>query len=161
LMSIARRESAFNSHARSPVGARGLMQMMPATAKQVAREKAFTLTDEKALLDSDVNIHLATYYVSSLLEKYNGNLIAALAGYNAGPNKVDRWLESAPVTFDQFIESIPYRETREYVKAVLAYRVIFNTLQGTEVSAVLNPDERSFAQFISSAELQAEGPITN
>lgn len=161
LMSIARRESAFNSHARSPVGARGLMQMMPATAKQVAREKAFTLTDEKALLDSDVNIHLATYYVSSLLEKYNGNLIAALAGYNAGPHKVDRWLESAPVTFDQFIESIPYRETREYVKAVLAYRVIFNTLQGTEVSAVLNPDERSFAQFISSAELQTEGPVTN
>ena len=96
-----------------------------------------------------------------MLEKYNGNLIAALAGYNAGPHKVDRWLESAPVTFDQFIESIPYRETREYVKAVLAYRVIFNTLQGTEVSAVLNPDERSFAQFISSAELQTEGPVTN
>lgn len=156
LMSIARRESAFNSHARSPVGARGLMQMMPATAKQVAKEKAFTLTGEKALLDSDVNIHLATYYVSSLLDKYNGNLIAALAGYNAGPHKVDRWLKSAPVTFDQFIESIPYRETREYVKAVLAYRVIFNTLQGTEVTAVLDLDERSFAQFISRAEVQGQ-----
>lgn len=156
LMSIARRESAFNSHARSPVGARGLMQMMPATAKQVAKEKAFTLVDDAELLNYDVNINLATYYVSSLLEKYQGNLIAALAGYNAGPNKVDRWLKSAPVTFDQFIESIPYRETREYVKAVLAYRVIFNTLEGTEAVVVLEPNERSFAQYISVAEAQGE-----
>ena len=88
----------------------------------------------------------------SLLERYQGNLIAALAGYNAGPHKVDRWLKDAPVAYDQFIESIPYRETRDYVKAVLAYRVIFSSLKGKEVTAVLDPDERVFAQQLSQAE---------
>lgn len=153
LMSIARRESAFNPHARSPVGARGLMQIMPATAKQVAREKKLTLTDVKQdLMDYRTNIPLGSYYVRTLLERYQGNLIAALAGYNAGPHKVDRWLKEAPVAFDQFIESIPYRETREYVKAVLAYRVIFSSLKGQSVSAVLDPDERVFAQLLSQSE---------
>lgn len=152
LMSIARRESAFNPHARSPVGARGLMQIMPATAKQVAREKNLVLKDvDEDLMDYRTNIPLGSYYVRSLLERYQGNLIAALAGYNAGPNKVDRWLKDAPVAFDQFIESIPYRETRDYVKAVLAYRVIFSSLKGQEVSTVLNPDERVFSQQLSQA----------
>jgi len=154
LMAIARRESAFNPHAKSPVGARGLMQMMPATARQVAKEKDVAFSDTDELLDYQVNIPLASYYVRSLVDKYQGNLIAALAGYNAGPNKVDRWLEDAPVTYDQFIESIPYRETRDYVKAILAYRVIFNSLRGQEVSAVLLPDERAFARQITQAELQ-------
>lgn len=153
LMSIARRESAFNPHAQSPVGARGLMQIMPATAKQVAREKNLALDDvEEDLMDYRTNIPLGSYYVRSLLERYQGNLIAALAGYNAGPSKVDRWLKDAPVAFDQFIESIPYRETREYVKAVLAYRVIFSSLKGQTVPAVLAPDERVFSLQLSQAE---------
>ena len=153
LMSIARRESAFNPHARSPVGARGLMQIMPATAKQVAREKNLVLNDvNDDLMDYRTNIPLGSYYVRSLLERYQGNLIAALAGYNAGPHKVDRWLKDAPVAYDQFIESIPYRETRDYVKAVLAYRVIFSSLKGKEVTAVLDPDERVFAQQLSQVE---------
>lgn len=156
LMAIARRESAFNPHARSPVGARGLMQMMPATARQVAKEKDYPLADTDALMQHDVNIPLASYYVRSLNDKYQGNLIAVLAGYNAGPHKVDRWLETAPATYDQFIESIPYRETREYVKAVLAYRVIFNQLQGQDVSAVLAPDERAFGQQLSRNSLVQE-----
>lgn len=160
LMSIARRESAFNPHARSPVGARGLMQIMPATAKQVAREKNLVLHDvNEDLMDYRTNIPLGSYYVRSLLERYQGNLIAALAGYNAGPHKVDRWLKDAPVAYDQFIESIPYRETRDYVKAVLAYRVIFSSLKGKEVTAVLDPDERVFAQQLSQAD--SATPVRN
>jgi soluble lytic murein transglycosylase len=128
LMGIARRESAFNPHATSPVGARGLMQLMPGTADHVARELGISAPSTAELFQPQVNIQLGSTYIRSMLERYRGNRIAATAAYNAGPHRVDRWLATAPREFDRFVESIPFRETRDYVQAVLAYRVIFESL---------------------------------
>ncbi|WP_239495252.1 transglycosylase SLT domain-containing protein [Salinicola halophilus] len=145
LMGIARRESAFNPAAMSPVGARGLMQLMPGTADHVARDLGISAPATAALFDPQLNIRLGSRYIQSMLERYRGNRIAATAAYNAGPGRVDRWLASAPSEFDRFVESIPFRETRDYVQAVLAYRVIFESLakQGdTQGVAMLSPTER-------------------
>jgi|AZIK01.1.fsa_nt_gi soluble lytic murein transglycosylase len=149
LMAIARRESAFNKDAVSPVGARGLMQMMPSTAKQVGNQQDIDYRHSDQLLDQAMNVQLASSYVQTLLAKYDGNVVAALAGYNAGPNRTDRWLAEFNGAYDQFIESISYRETRDYVKAVLAYRVIFERLDGDEVISVFEPSERGITQYLS------------
>ncbi|OLO08551.1 lytic murein transglycosylase [Salinicola sp. MH3R3-1] len=144
LMGIARRESAFNPLAASPVGARGLMQLMPGTADHVARELGISAPNTSELFEPQLNIRLGSTYIRSMLERYRGNRIAATAAYNAGPQRVDRWLNSAPPEFDRFVESIPFRETRDYVQAVLAYRVIFESLakQGsTQGVAMLSPAE--------------------
>lgn len=124
MMAVARRESAFFPAARSGVGALGLMQLMPATAQHVARDLGMTLAKD-SLLDPTTNMTLGTDYLSGLLKRYQGNRVLALAAYNAGPNRVTQWLRDAAVPFDVWIESIPFYETRAYVKAVLAYRVIF------------------------------------
>ncbi|MEC8918650.1 transglycosylase SLT domain-containing protein [Salinicola sp. LHM] len=145
LMGIARRESAFNPRAASPVGARGLMQLMPGTADHVARELGISAPSTAELFEPQVNIQLGSTYIRSMLERYRGNRIAATAAYNAGPYRVDRWLATAPREFDRFVESIPFRETRDYVQAVLAYRVIFESLakQGdTRGVAMLSQAER-------------------
>ena len=131
LMSIARRESAFYPKARSPVGARGLMQIMPATGKAVASSLGVSHTTAR-LFDVEHNVRLGSAYYRQLLDRFGGNRVFALAGYNAGPHRVDRWrresADTLPVT--QWIETIPYRETRNYVQAVLAYNVVFQYLLG-------------------------------
>ena len=131
LMSIARRESAFYPRARSPVGARGLMQIMPATGKAVASSMGVSHTTAQ-LFDVEHNVKLGSAYYRQLLDRFGGNRVFALAGYNAGPHRVDRWrresADTLPVT--QWIETIPYRETRNYVQAVLAYNVVFQYLLG-------------------------------
>ena len=126
LMAIARRESAFNPHARSHAGALGLMQLMPGTATDMARQSGVALKDAEAVFDPAINIDLGSRYLAGLMKRYGDNRILALAAYNAGPHRVDRWLEEAHTPFDVFIESIPFYETREYVQAVLAYRVILS-----------------------------------
>lgn len=132
LMAIARRESAFNPHARSHAGALGLMQLMPGTARDMARKAGVSLKNTEAVLDPAINIELGSRYMASLLERYGDNRILALAAYNAGPHRVDRWLDETHTPFDVFIESIPFYETREYVQAVLAYRVILSRHEGDQ-----------------------------
>ena len=149
LMSIARRESAFNPEAVSPVGALGLMQVMPATAKHLSRELDMPYPGKEGLTDASTNIRLASQYVRELSDRYHGNLIAVLAGYNAGPSRADRWLQESQGDYDQLIESISFRETRDYVKAVLAYRVIFDSLSGEETLSVLTPAERFIPENIA------------
>lgn len=145
LMGIARRESAYNPEALSPVGARGLMQLMPGTASQVSRKLGMADPGRFGVLEPSVNIRLGSAYIGEMLERYRGNRLAATAAYNAGPGRVDRWLRDAPQQFDLFVESIPFRETRRYVQAVLAYRVIFESLANdgdTRGVAMLTPAER-------------------
>ncbi len=149
LMSIARRESAFNPEAVSPVGALGLMQVMPDTARHLSRELEMPYPGKDGLTDAGTNIRLASQYVRELSDRYHGNLIAVLAGYNAGPSRADRWLQESQGDFDQLIESISFRETRDYVKAVLAYRVIFDSLSGEETLSVLTPAERFIPENIA------------
>lgn len=128
LMGIARRESAYNPHALSPAGARGLMQIMPGTATLLSRQLSISDPGPYGVLDPELNIRLGSTYISDMAERYRGNRLAAAAAYNAGPGRVDRWLRNAPEEFDLFVEAIPFRETRNYVQAVLAYRVIFESL---------------------------------
>jgi len=128
LMAITRRESAYNPNALSPAGARGLMQLMPGTASQVSRELGISDPGPYGVLDPELNIRLGSTYLRDKLKRYQGNRLAAAAAYNAGPGRVDQWLGDGVEAFDLFVESIPYRETRDYVQAVLSYRVIFESL---------------------------------
>jgi soluble lytic murein transglycosylase len=124
LLSLARRESGLYPRARSKVGARGLMQLMPATARSVAKARKEVYGGASSLYDPSTNIALgATYYVN-LLSRFEGNRVKALAAYNAGPSRVVRWTQKE-MAVDQWVDSIPFGETREYVQAVLAYLVIY------------------------------------
>ncbi|MCV6589927.1 MAG: transglycosylase SLT domain-containing protein [Marinobacterium sp.] len=125
-IAIARQESAFNSQARSRVGARGLMQLMPRTARETARKHNVRYRSVNQLLKPSTNISLGTAYLSDMLKKFDGNRVLASAAYNAGPHRVTRWMkERGNLPLDVWIESIPFNETRKYVKNVLTYRVIY------------------------------------
>lgn len=126
LFAIARQESAFSADARSRVGAMGLMQLMPGTAKDTARKIGITY-NKRDLLQPETNIQLGAGYLNQLLTRFDGNRILAAAAYNAGPNRVSKWLnnESAQLPYDVWIELIPYKETRHYVQNILAYSVIY------------------------------------
>lgn len=132
LRSIARRESAFYPYATSGVGARGLMQLMPATAKETARKEGIKYKGQRSLYQAETNIRLGSAYYARLLKQFSNNRVLATAAYNAGPHRVKRWLEQTEGKLDvmAFIESIPFTETREYVQAVLSYRVIYQVKQG-------------------------------
>lgn len=142
LMAIARRESAFFAQARSPVGARGLMQIMPATGKQVASSLGRSHSTS-ALYEVEHNVLLGSAYYRQLLDRFNGNRVFALTAYNAGPHRVERWRHRTeePVPVEVWIETIPFRETRNYVQAVLSYNVVFQHLQGNDLS-LLTPLEQ-------------------
>ena len=142
LMAIARRESAFFPQARSPVGARGLMQIMPATGKQVASSLGRKHRNSD-LYEVDHNVLLGSAYYRQLLDRFGGNRVFALTAYNAGPHRVERWRNKAgeEVPVEVWIETIPYRETRNYVKAVLSYNVVFQYMMGDTLS-LLTPEER-------------------
>jgi len=122
---VARQESAFMYDARSPVGATGLMQLMPNTAKSVSRQQRIKYS-QKRLLEPEYNIRLGSSYLQQLLKRYNGNRVLATAAYNAGPGSVNRWLRKFSGPLDIWIERIPYEETREYVQKVLTYSTIYS-----------------------------------
>ena len=126
-LGIARSESLFMRDVRSRAGAIGLMQLMPATGRQVAREINLAYAGLDTLTDPDHNIRLGTSYLGSMAARYDGNHVLATAAYNAGPHRVDRWLpQSTMVDARIWIENIPYNETRKYVRRVLAADTIFH-----------------------------------
>ncbi|EPN40795.1 lytic transglycosylase domain-containing protein, partial [Pseudomonas syringae] len=126
VFAITRQESAFMDDARSGVGASGLMQLMPATAKETARKFSIPLSSPQQVLDPDTNIQLGAAYLSSVHAQFNGNRVLASAAYNAGPGRVRQWLKGANhLAFDVWVESIPFDETRQYVQNVLSYSVIY------------------------------------
>jgi len=120
VLSLIRQESAFNTQAKSSVGARGLMQLMPATAKRLVKYRR-----KDDLYEPSLNIKAGTKYLKGLLNNYDGNMVLALSSYNAGPSKVRHWMKTIFSSTDpiHMIEEIPYRETRLYVK--LIYRNLF------------------------------------
>jgi len=126
-LGIARSESLFMRDVRSRAGAIGLMQLMPATGRQVAREIKLAYSGLDTLTDPDHNIRLGTSYLGSMAARYDGNHVLATAAYNAGPHRVDRWLpQSAVVDARVWIENIPFNETRKYVRRVMAAETIFH-----------------------------------
>ncbi len=129
---IARRESSFMPDARSSAGARGLMQIMPATAKELKGRPV----DNWYLYNAENNIELGTKYLRELLDKNKGNHVLATASYNAGPHRITKWLKYGKIMpADVWIETIPFKETRNYVKSVLAYQEIYQHKPG-QVSEV-------------------------
>ncbi len=126
LYAISRQESALYPLAQSPVGARGLMQLMPATARETASKLGVPYRNEQQLFDPAMNIRLGSAYLKRLLDVYDGNRILAAAAYNAGPGRVKRWRDqSTNKPMDVWVESIPYRETRNYVQNVLSFDLIY------------------------------------
>ncbi len=126
VFAITRQESAFMADARSHVGATGLMQLMPATAKETARRFDIPLSSHQQVLNPNTNIQLGAAYLSQIYGQFKGNRVLASAAYNAGPGRVRQWLRNAEhLPFDVWVENIPFDETRQYVQNVLTYSVIY------------------------------------
>lgn len=134
LFAVARQESAFAEDARSSAGALGLMQLMPATARQTAG-KAGLRYRQLDLLNPAFNIALGSRYLQEMLGRYEGNPALAAAAYNAGPHRVDRWLSNGldQLPMDIWIETIPFKETRHYVQNVMVFSVIYAYRNGTDI----------------------------
>jgi len=127
---LMRQESRFNTAARSHVGAGGLMQIMPDTAKLVAKNMGETY-NPAALTDPNTNLRYGTFYLSMIQKQLSQNAVLATAGYNAGPNRARRWQpEQQALAADQYTESIPLLETRDYVKHVMTNATHYGALLG-------------------------------
>lgn len=123
---VMRQESAFNSAARSHAGASGLMQLMPATAKQVAKTLRKNAPSRAALLQPEVNVELGSKYLRLMLDEYGNQQVLATAAYNAGPHRVKRWLpDNKNMPADIWVDTIPFNETRKYVRRVMAYSTVY------------------------------------
>ena len=132
---VIRRESAFMQDARSSVGAMGLMQLMPNTARQVARQLKIRYRGRNSLLVSNTNIRLGTSYLERMLNKLDSQQVLATAAYNAGPHRVEKWLpEYHNMDAIRWIETIPYTETREYVSNILAYMAIYEHRMNKQIT---------------------------
>ncbi len=135
-LGIIRQESSFDSSTVSPVGARGLMQLMPATASQVARGLKLTVSVPALVLDPNYNMRLGTAYLADQLARFDGAVVLAVAAYNAGPARVNEWIagngDPRQPTTDvlDWIETIPFGETRNYVQRVVENQVIYRAKRG-------------------------------
>ena len=133
MLAISRQESSFAADIRSSAGARGLMQVMPATAREIARNKGITYS-RKRLSDPAYNIQLGANYLRQGIDRLSGNMIFSTAAYNAGIHRASRWLkdDKDQLPLDIWIEIIPFSETRKYVKNVMAFSVIYADKLGQE-----------------------------
>ena len=127
IFGLMRSESAMDPGAISTANARGLMQVTPATARQLARNNGISYRSSKQLLEPEFNIMLGTVYLRELLDRFANNPYLVAGAYNAGPEAVERWLKERPqLDPDVWIELIPYFETRDYVPRVLAFTTIYD-----------------------------------
>jgi len=129
---LIRQESRFLLDARSAVGASGLMQLMPATARWTAKKVGIDWRQD-LITDRDVNLRLGMSYLKLLVDDFGGSAVLATAAYNAGPGRPRRWREGSKVEPAAWIESIPFNETRDYVKKVIANSIIYSALLGASV----------------------------
>jgi soluble lytic murein transglycosylase len=125
IYSIIRQESLYRADARSSADAIGLMQLLPATARQTAKSWGLPPPSNSSLVIPSVNVPLGSAYLRSMLDRWDGQAPFAIASYNAGPGAVKRWLPAAPMATDVWVENIPYNETRTYVQRVSWHRVVF------------------------------------
>lgn len=130
---LMRAESALQPDALSPAGARGLLQLMPGTASQVARRHGLRYGGRQDLMQPSINIPLGVAHLSELQDQFNGDWIHVAAAYNAGAGAVRRWLDSRPFTeADVWLETLPFYETRDYVPRVLAFATIYEWQLGRD-----------------------------
>jgi len=131
LYAILRQESSFRSDVVSSAGAVGLMQLLPATGQQVARALQQNPPGSTGLLQEDLNIDYASYYLRQNVDRFQGSLLLATAAYNAGPDKVQKWLPAQGTAADVWAETIPYLETRQYVQRVMEYATVYGQRLGS------------------------------
>lgn len=134
IWSLMRQESAYDDRARSWASANGLMQIIPRTGRKIAARLG---VDDKynfaVLQDPNVNVKFGAWYLGQLLHKFHGHVALAVGSYNAGPVAMARWLDRRPRTpTDEFVEDIPYRETRQYIKRVLGNLAVYQALYGKQ-----------------------------
>lgn len=136
-LAVIRQESAFQENAKSSSNARGLMQLMPATAREVARELKLKLVDLQELNRPSVNIKLGVYYLNAIKNELSQHPVLAIAAYNAGKSRVKDWLNKPEVLpVDIWIETIPFKETRNYLRSILAYSVVYEKRLGLPVRRI-------------------------
>lgn len=130
VLAVIREESNFRPDVESVAGAIGLMQLMPATAKYIGKTIRLTVSVDQ-LVDPELNVRLGAAYLKRLLKRYDGNMYYALAAYNGGPTNVKRWKKKISTNdMDQFVESIPFIETKNYVKRVIRSYFVYLQLYG-------------------------------
>lgn len=133
---LIRRESLFQPRAVSSAGAIGLMQVMPNTGRTLARQAAVANFSPELLKEPEINVHLGTLYLRQQMERYGGRLPHVLSAYNAGPHRVTRWSSFPEFEDDHlFTERIPFRETRDYVRAVESHIRVYRALYGGAAAA--------------------------
>jgi soluble lytic murein transglycosylase-like protein/TolA-binding protein len=136
VLAVIRQESAFDEKARSKANARGLMQILPSTGRKLAKQARITRYNAGKLYQAETNIALGTRYLASLLQEYERSELA-LAAYNAGDSRVDRWLkEWGHLNMAEFVEQIPFSETRGYVRQVLNNQVRYGLLTSSRMSEI-------------------------
>ncbi|SDZ88318.1 soluble lytic murein transglycosylase [Thiothrix caldifontis] len=143
VMGVIRRESAFDATVESSAKALGLMQLIPPTANAVGNKLGLRLKGRDDILHPPTNIQLGSAYLRDMLGTFSGNYAQATAAYNAGPGRPPQWAPDKLINADQWIESIPFTETREYVQAVMGYTTIYdeklNPGKGRRLSERLQP----------------------
>jgi soluble lytic murein transglycosylase len=133
---LIRQESRFQQLAKSSVGASGLMQLMPATAKWVAKKLGLKSFSHGLVNELDTNIALGTYYLKHVYDSLDGSPVLATAAYNAGPGRARRWQDVRPMEGMVYIESIPFNETRDYVKKVLSNASYYASRFGEKLTSL-------------------------
>ncbi|MHB8909945.1 MAG: lytic transglycosylase domain-containing protein [Syntrophales bacterium] len=128
VLGLVRQESRFIADARSPVGAKGLMQLLPSTARWVARKIGMKGFNPSRVSQPRVNVALGTFYLRHVLGALGGSPVLAAAAYNAGPGRARRWCDAKPLEGAIYVETIPFEETRQYVKKVMANTVYYDAL---------------------------------
>jgi soluble lytic murein transglycosylase len=136
LHAIVRQESNFDTAAISHAGARGLMQVMPGTAREVAKRLRVRYSPKKLTRDSGYNVRLGQAYLEQMINRFDGSYILAIVSYNAGPSAARRWVRQngdprePGVDVIDWVESIPYRETRNYVQRVIENLQVYRVRMG-------------------------------
>jgi soluble lytic murein transglycosylase len=162
VLGFTRQESEFDPEALSSAGARGLMQMMPATAKLTARQHGLPYSDKRDLFTPTTNVRLGMAHVSDLLENFGGSYVLSIASYNAGQGRINQWISTYgdPRATDadmiDWVERIPFSETRNYVQRVLENTQIYrNVLAGRDVPLAITADlKRGAYTAVASASAQ-------
>ncbi|MGB0749364.1 MAG: lytic transglycosylase domain-containing protein [Magnetospiraceae bacterium] len=147
VLALIRQESAYDQRAISPAGARGLMQLMPGTAKLVAKKENLKYARDRLLDDATYNMTLGQSYLKGRLAEFDGSYVLSLAGYNAGPHRSRAWIKlngdprrgNTDAAID-WVENIPFSETRNYVMRVMENLQVYRLLTGTAVAMTLNKD---------------------
>lgn len=138
IYSVMRQESLYRRDAQSSAGARGLLQMLPETARRTASKWKKPRPSADDLFNPVINVPLGAANLRGLVDRFGGQTLVALAGYNAGPNAAARWMPSESLDPDVWVENIPYNETRNYVQRILWHNVVFSWLESGEPQKVDN-----------------------